>query len=178
MCRPLSVRCGQIVDVKGLTAPSSFGVCIWVKFPLWICHCLYGACRGVTRLDGARGQKQVWCPPLFEPEVFQKQMYCIEQSTCDIVGTFLVPTAQWFGAPILIHARGIVTPFLPSLRPRCMETESKYIYYLYKRRRLLLLSWIMGRWTHTAKQNEHDFYQFFRLTSCYGVEDVPGSNCG
>jgi len=26
--------------------------------------------------------------PMFEPEVFPKQMYCIEESTCDIVGPF------------------------------------------------------------------------------------------
>jgi len=26
--------------------------------------------KGVTRLDGARGKKQVWRPPMFEPEVF------------------------------------------------------------------------------------------------------------
>jgi len=25
---------------------------------------------------------------MFEPEVFRKQMYCIEESTCDIVETF------------------------------------------------------------------------------------------
>jgi len=25
---------------------------------------------------------------MFEPEVFRKQMYCFEESTCDIVGTF------------------------------------------------------------------------------------------
>jgi len=28
---------------------------------------------------------------MLEPEVFQKQMICIEQSTCDIVGTFRGP---------------------------------------------------------------------------------------
>jgi len=33
--------------------------------------------RDVTRLDGARDKKQVWCP-MFEPEVFRKQMYCIK----------------------------------------------------------------------------------------------------
>jgi len=27
----------------------------------------------------------------FEPEVFRKQIYCIEESTCDIVGTFRRP---------------------------------------------------------------------------------------
>ena len=47
-------------------------------------------CRGVTRLDGARGKKQVW-RPMFEPEVFRKQKYFIEESTCDIVGTFRRP---------------------------------------------------------------------------------------
>jgi len=25
---------------------------------------------------------------MFEPEVFRKQMHCIEESTCDIAGTF------------------------------------------------------------------------------------------
>jgi len=33
---------------------------------------------GVTMLDGALGKKQVWCPNVFEPEVFEKQTYCIE----------------------------------------------------------------------------------------------------
>jgi len=28
---------------------------------------------------------------MFEPEVFRKQIYCIEESTCDIVGTFRLP---------------------------------------------------------------------------------------
>jgi len=31
--------------------------------------------RGVTRLDGARGRKQVW-PHMFEPGVFRKKIYC------------------------------------------------------------------------------------------------------
>jgi len=40
--------------------------------------------------------------PLFEPEVFRKQMHSIEESTCDIVGTFRLPP-QSFGAPIVIQ---------------------------------------------------------------------------
>ena len=28
---------------------------------------------------------------MFEPEVFRKQKYCIEESTCDIVGSFRYP---------------------------------------------------------------------------------------
>ena len=41
--------------------------------------------RGLTRLDGARGKKQVW--RTHWKQVFRKQMYCIEESTCDIFGT-------------------------------------------------------------------------------------------
>ena len=44
--------------------------------------------RGVTRLDGARRKLDVL---MFESEVFRKQMYCIEESTCDSAGTFSVP---------------------------------------------------------------------------------------
>ena len=53
--------------------------------------------KGLTRLHGARDKKQVW-RPMFEPEVLRKQMYCIEESICDIIGTFRRPP-QWFGAP-------------------------------------------------------------------------------
>jgi len=56
----------------------------------------FHANREVTRLDGARGKKQVW-RPLFESELFQKQIYCIEESACDIVGAFRRPP-QHFGA--------------------------------------------------------------------------------
>jgi len=67
--------------------------------------------RGATRLDGNRGKKQVWpSAPMLEPEVFRKQMYCIEESTCDIVGNFRRPL-QWFGA------RGIVNPLDPLVTP-------------------------------------------------------------
>ena len=45
--------------------------------------------RGVRRKDGARDKKQ-GCP-VFEPDVFWKQMYYIKQSTCDIVGTRCLP---------------------------------------------------------------------------------------
>ena len=51
-------------------------------------HCMQPG--GVSRSDGARGKKQVWCP-MFEPEVFQEQLCCIEESTCDVVGTFRRP---------------------------------------------------------------------------------------
>ena len=47
-------------------------------------------CSGVPRLHDARGKKQVW-RPMFETEVIRKQMYCIEEGTCDIVRTFRRP---------------------------------------------------------------------------------------
>ena len=47
--------------------------------------------------------------PAFEPEVFRKQMYCIEESACDTVGIL--------GAPIVIRRPGNCAPFPPSLRP-------------------------------------------------------------
>ena len=55
----------------------------------------------------APGARSKFSAPMFEPEVFWKQMYCIEESTCDIVGTFRRPS-QSFGA------RGIVSPLLRS----------------------------------------------------------------
>ena len=54
-------------------------------------HPRQGQCnQGVTTFDGARGKKHVW-RPMFETEVFRKQMHCIEESTCDNVGTFWCP---------------------------------------------------------------------------------------
>ena len=52
--------------------------------------------KGITTLDGTRGKKRKFGAPMFEPEVFRKYMYCIEESTCDIVGTFRRPP-QCFG---------------------------------------------------------------------------------
>jgi len=39
----------------------------------------------------APGMGDKFGTPLFEPEFFQKQMYCAEGSTYDIVGTFQHP---------------------------------------------------------------------------------------
>ena len=37
------------------------------------------------------GTRSKFGAPMFETEVFRKQMYCIEESTHDIVGTFRHP---------------------------------------------------------------------------------------
>jgi len=50
----------------------------------------------------ALGARSKFGAPVFEPEIFRKHIYCIEESTCDIVGTFLHPP-QSFGAPAVIR---------------------------------------------------------------------------
>jgi len=50
-----------------------------------ICH--GSSIRDVMRLNGTWGKKQVW-RPMFELEVFWKQMCCLEENICDTVGTF------------------------------------------------------------------------------------------
>jgi len=56
-------------------------------------------------LDGA---------PIFEPEVFRKEIHCVEESSCEIVKTFRCPQ-QTFCAPIMIRRLGnlppVVTPY-------------------------------------------------------------------
>ena len=47
---------------------------------------------------------------MLEPEVFRKQKHCIEERTCDTVGSFGAPRSD-FGS------RRIVPPCRPSLRP-------------------------------------------------------------
>jgi len=47
--------------------------------------------------------------PMFEREVFRKQMYCIEKSTCDIVGTFRRPHSD--------SAPGELCPLAPLVTP-------------------------------------------------------------
>ena len=42
----------------------------------------------------APGARSKFGAPMFEPEVFRKQMYCTEESTCDIVETFRRPRSD------------------------------------------------------------------------------------
>ena len=79
--------------------------------------------------NGTRGKKQVGTP-VFETEFFRKQMYCIEESTCDIVGTFRRPP-QWFGVPIVTRRLGnwapLVTPLVKCvLRPGELASQVRF----------------------------------------------------
>ena len=63
---------------------------------------------GITRLDGARGKKQVWRPHVRTWDLSEaNELHC---GTCDIVGTF-GRRSQSLGA------RGIVPPCSPVVTP-------------------------------------------------------------
>jgi len=64
----------------------------------------------------APGARSKFSAPTFENEVFRKQIYCIEESTCDIVGTFRRPL-QTFGAPHSDSAPGDLRPPFPLITP-------------------------------------------------------------
>jgi len=59
----------------------------------------------------APGPRSKFGAPVFEPEVFRKQMYCVEESTCDNVGTFR-RSPQSFGAPTVIWRQGNCSPLV------------------------------------------------------------------
>jgi len=64
---------------------------------------------------------------MFEPEVCRKQMYCIEESTCGIVGTYRRPLQssgappQWFGV------RGIMLPLPPLVTLVRSQTTCRFL---------------------------------------------------
>jgi len=58
---------------------------------VWIFVLYYSTSRGVTRLDGARGKKQVWRPHVRNWASFWKQLQRFEESTCDTVWIFRRP---------------------------------------------------------------------------------------
>jgi len=62
------------------------------------------------------GQEANLAPPFSNLKSFRKEMYCIEESTCDIIGTFQRPS-QWFGSPIAIRRPENCAPIAPLLRP-------------------------------------------------------------
>jgi len=65
----------------------------------------------------ALGARSKFGTNMFEPEVFRKQIYCIEEST-DIVGTFRRPRSHSV-PPVEIRRPGNCAPLAhpPSLRP-------------------------------------------------------------
>ena len=68
----------------------------------------------------APGERSKFGIPMFETEVFRKQIYCIEERICDIAETFVAPAVirpwEWFGA------WGIAPPFAPIFPPLIKST--------------------------------------------------------
>ena len=64
----------------------------------------------------ASGARSKFGAPMLEPEVFRTQMYCIEESTCDNLGTFR-RTTQWFVGPTVIRLPENGSPLLPLVSP-------------------------------------------------------------
>jgi len=75
----------------------------------------------------APGARCKFGAPIFEPEIFRKQMYCIEECTCDIVGIFWRPAIirrprsisappEWFGAREIVPLALVVTPLSAARR--------------------------------------------------------------
>ena len=79
-------------------------------------HCsscaLWSYSRTIWCSDQRRNEVRWWRPgrPMWEPEVFRKQMYCTEESTCDIAGTFRPP-------PSVIRRPGSCAPLPPLVTP-------------------------------------------------------------
>ena len=70
--------------------------------------------RGVTRLDGARGKKQVWHPHVQTCGLLEANV--LHWSTCDIIRTFQRPP-QWFGSLIVGRRQGNCAPCTPVVAP-------------------------------------------------------------
>ena len=87
--------------------------------------------RDVPKLDRAR-EKKTFGAPMFEPKVSWKQMYCIEESTGDIVGTS--------GAPIAIPRLGDCAPlpYAPGHTEELRKTRNT-VQYLRKTNKITIL---------------------------------------
>ena len=85
---------------------------------------MFSISRGVTRLDGARGKKQVWRPSV-RTWPLSEGIYCIEENTRGIFCDFSVPT-QWFGA------QEIVPPYSPLVTPVAVSAISRSLVIIYQ----------------------------------------------
>jgi len=64
---------------------------------------------GGTRLDDARGKKQVW-RPVFEPEVFRKQCTVLKKVLVTLLGLFFVPCSDSVPVKLCPACPLVVTP--------------------------------------------------------------------
>ena len=91
----------------------------------------------------APGARSKFGAPMFKSEVFRKQMYCIAENTCDIVGTSR-RRPQWFCAPLMIRrplndsAPGELCPSFPHRYTPDVLTNIDFLH-LFQHERMLCL---------------------------------------
>jgi len=74
----------------------------------------------------ASGARSKFGAPMFEPEIFRKQTYCIEESASEIVGTFRRPPQSFSVPAMILHphsdsaAGELCPPCLPCYAPDYM----------------------------------------------------------
>jgi len=126
-----------VLTPASLTMSSSTTSC-----ELWLDACVQG--RNKVRLH--LGKKQLW-RPMFEHEVFRKEMYCIEEGTCDTVETFLCPP-QWFGAPTGKWHPGKCAPLTTLVTPlHASKTSAKSSYLCFHP-----TCWYSSQWRPTVSR--------------------------
>ena len=111
--------------------------------------------------------------PIFEPEVFRKQMYCIEGCTCDIVGIFWGPRnhsaqPQYFSTPRVILRQGNCAP----LPLRCAPADWTIMQRVKRYRRIRLQTtcrYVTMHWTCSISSNNYDLrnYAIVQLLTSY-----------
>ena len=109
----------------------------WIRNIAWatkrdFCDCCHSS-SGVTRLDGARGKKQVWCPhiwiwDLLEANVLYWRKYLWQ------FWVFMVPP-QWFGAPIVIQLQRNCAPLVPLDTP--LRSRGHFCYGVERAKRFV-----------------------------------------
>jgi len=124
-----------VVKLRGISGQgSAFFFLLWFKLA-HICievTSLHKQARNVIRWRP--GQEASLAPPYPKPEVFRKQMYCIEESTCDIDGTFwrrpqsFVSSRSDSAPPCWFGARKIFPPLPPPGYAPIHKGDKKWIH--------------------------------------------------
>jgi len=72
----------------------------------------------------ALGARRKFGAPIFEPELFRKQIHCIEESTCDIFGTCRRPRSD--SGPHIDSAPGELRSPSPLITPLASAQLRKF----------------------------------------------------
>jgi len=81
----------------------------------------------------ASGARSKFGAPMFEAEVFRKQIYCIEESTCDTVGTFWRPHSNLAPGELRLLAPPCYAPARLVVLKSCLVPKWIYLNNLVER---------------------------------------------